>query len=103
MPVTTDPHARTPDRSSSPGDMEKDSVTTPQGQGLAPKAKKIVVCLDGTGNQIGGSRLPTNVGKIYQMLDLQLPDMQIGYYDPGVGTLPSSTVHGRVARHWSHL
>lgn len=78
-------------------------ATAPDGQRMARKAKKIVVCLDGTGNQIGGSRLPTNVGKIYQMLDLQLPDEQIGYYDPGVGTLPASTVHGRVARRWSHL
>jgi uncharacterized protein (DUF2235 family) len=65
---------------------------------LTPTPKKIVICLDGTGNQIGGSRLPTNVAKIYQMLELQLPDKQIGYYDPGVGTLPASTARGRIGR-----
>jgi len=74
------------------------ALTAASASPLTPRPKNIVICLDGTGNQIGGSRLPTNVGKIYQMLELQLPDQQIGYYDPGVGTLPASTAHGRVGR-----
>jgi uncharacterized protein (DUF2235 family) len=62
-----------------------------------PIPKKIVVCLDGTGNQIGSSQ-PTNVAKIYQMLDLLNPKVQIAFYDPGVGTLPASTARGKVGR-----
>jgi uncharacterized protein (DUF2235 family) len=67
-----------------------------------PSPKKIVVCLDGTGNQIGSSE-PTNVAKIFQMLDLRDPKVQIAYYDPGVGTLPASSARGRVGRFTSVL
>jgi uncharacterized protein (DUF2235 family) len=62
-----------------------------------PVPKKIIICLDGTGNEIGSSE-PTNVAKIYQMLDLLNPKVQIAYYDPGVGTLPASTARGRIGR-----
>ncbi len=48
--------------------------------------KNIVVCLDGTGNQLK-AKGNTNVVRLYEMLDLSEPSSQIAYYDPGVGTL----------------
>jgi len=48
-------------------------------------AKNIVLCLDGTGNQIK-ARGTSNVVNLYEMLDLSDPDRQIAFYDPGVGT-----------------
>lgn len=53
---------------------------------LAPGNKRIVICLDGTGNQIGAGN-PTNVAKLFSMLDKDDPSKQLAYYDPGVGTL----------------
>ena len=50
-----------------------------------PQAKRIVLCFDGTANQIGAGNL-TNVAKLFEMLDKNDP-AQIAYYDPGVGTL----------------
>jgi uncharacterized protein (DUF2235 family) len=47
--------------------------------------KNIVVCLDGTGNQLK-ARGSTKVVRIFEMLDLSDPARQIAYYDPGVGT-----------------
>jgi uncharacterized protein (DUF2235 family) len=47
--------------------------------------KRIVLCFDGTANQIGAGNL-TNVAKLFEMLDKNDP-AQIAYYDPGVGTL----------------
>ena len=47
--------------------------------------KNIVVCLDGSGNQLR-ARGNTNVVRLYQLLDLTDPARQIAYYDPGVGT-----------------
>lgn len=47
--------------------------------------KNIVVCLDGTGNQLK-ARGSTNVVRIFEMLDLSDPSKQVAYYDPGVGT-----------------
>jgi uncharacterized protein (DUF2235 family) len=61
--------------------------------------KNVVLCLDGTRNQIGSGR-PTNPAKIFEMLSLDNPDRQVAYYDPGVGTMPSATVRGKVAG-WS--
>lgn len=47
--------------------------------------KNIVVCLDGTGNQMR-ARGDTNVVRLFSMLDLDDPSAQVAYYDPGVGT-----------------
>jgi uncharacterized protein (DUF2235 family) len=52
--------------------------------------KNVVVCLDGTGNQLK-ARGSTNVVRIFEMLDLSDPAKQIAYYDPGVGTF---SAHG---------
>ncbi len=48
--------------------------------------KNIVVCLDGTGNQLKATA-STNVVRLYGMLDLADPSRQVAYYDPGVGTM----------------
>src|SRR4029077_13362949 len=47
--------------------------------------KNIVICCDGTNNEFG--RVNTNVVRLFQSLDLSDPEKQIGYYDPGVGTI----------------
>lgn len=47
--------------------------------------KNIVLCLDGTANQLK-AKGNTNVVKLYEMLDLTDPSRQVAYYDPGVGT-----------------
>ncbi len=64
--------------------------------------RKIVVCLDGTGNQVG-ARNPTNVVKLYEMLKADSPSDQLLYYDPGVGTMSSATARGPLARRLSRL
>ena len=48
--------------------------------------KKIVICCDGTGNEIKENQ--SNVLKFYRVLK-ESPD-QIGFYDPGVGTISNS-------------
>lgn len=47
--------------------------------------KNIVICLDGTGNELKGEG-NTNVVALYDLLDLTDPATQVAYYDPGVGT-----------------
>lgn len=47
--------------------------------------KNIVVCLDGTNNQLRAAN-NTNVVRLFNLLDLHDPARQVGYYDPGVGT-----------------
>jgi len=49
-------------------------------------ARNIVLCLDGTGNQVK-AKGNTNVVELYGMLDLSDPDKQVAFYDPGVGTI----------------
>jgi uncharacterized protein (DUF2235 family)/membrane protease YdiL (CAAX protease family) len=46
-------------------------------------ARKLIVCLDGTGNEIGPSI--SNVLKLYRMIERG--EDQLVYYDPGVGTI----------------
>ena len=65
--------------------------------------KKIVICLDGTGNELKGKG-NTNVVELYDLLDLSDPATQVAYYDPGVGTfsapgawLPPARFASRVA------
>lgn len=66
---------------------------------LAPK--NIVVCLDGTSNEL--DHHPTNAAKVFMMLDLDDPTAQIAYYDPGVGTMPSATARGAIERALSRM
>lgn len=65
-------------------------------------AKNVVMCLDGTGNQLK-AKGNTNVVKLFQMLDLSDPSQQIGYYDPGVGTFSASGAWSPLARRFSRL
>ena len=44
--------------------------------------KNIVICCDGTNNEIVGDQ--TNVLRLYRMLSQN--ERQIAFYDPGVGT-----------------
>lgn len=46
-------------------------------------ARRLVVCLDGTGNEIGTNL--SNVLKLYRVIEKS--DEQLVYYDPGVGTI----------------
>ena len=54
-------------------------------------SKNIVVCLDGTGNEIGIKM--SNVLKLYRILERS--EKQAVYYDPGVGTLGQEKTWGR--------
>lgn len=49
---------------------------------MAPK-RKLIVCCDGTGNEIEENH--SNVLKFFKCL--QLDEEQVAYYDPGVGTI----------------
>jgi uncharacterized protein (DUF2235 family) len=49
------------------------------------RGKNLVVCLDGTGNQLRVDR-NTNVLRLFDMLDYSDERRQVAYYDPGVGT-----------------
>ncbi|MFF4355596.1 DUF2235 domain-containing protein [Streptomyces sp. NPDC001604] len=64
--------------------------------------RRIVVCLDGSGNQVG-ARNPTNVVRFYEMLEPGDPSRQLLYYDPGVGTMSSATARGPLGRRLSRL
>jgi uncharacterized protein (DUF2235 family) len=64
--------------------------------------KKIVICLDGTGNQMK-AKGHTNVGTLFKMLDLSDPSKQIGYYDPGVGTMSAANARGAANRWLSRI
>jgi uncharacterized protein (DUF2235 family) len=64
--------------------------------------RRIVICLDGTGNQVG-ARHPTNVVRLFEMLEADAPDRQLLYYDPGVGTMSATTAHGPTGRWLSRL
>lgn len=66
-------------------------------QPAPPQGKRIVVCLDGTANQIGAGNL-TNVAKLFEMLDKNDPARQLAYYDPGVGTLAPASAHSSLSR-----
>lgn len=48
-----------------------------------------MTCFDRTGNQIK-AKDNTNVVRLFSLLELTDPEMQVAYYDPGVGTLGSS-------------
>src|ERR1044071_2653841 len=55
-------------------------------------AKKIVLCCDGTGNEIEANL--SNVLKLYRMV--RKTEEQVVYYDPGIGTISSSDPWSRL-------
>jgi uncharacterized protein (DUF2235 family) len=60
-------------------------------------AKNIVVCLDGTNNELRAAD-NTNVVRLLNLLDLSDPAKQVAYYDPGVGTFSSPSAWSPPAR-----
>jgi uncharacterized protein (DUF2235 family) len=73
--------ARQPRAAPQPKPQAAASASSPAGDAPAPKT--IVVCCDGTGNEIG--RNLSNVMKLYRCLEKG--GGQVAYYNPGVGTL----------------
>jgi uncharacterized protein (DUF2235 family) len=65
-------------------------------------SKKIVICLDGTGNQMKATG-HTNVATVFRMLDLSDPAKQIAFYDPGVGTMSAANARGAGGRWLSRM
>lgn len=64
--------------------------------------KNIVVCLDGTGNQLK-AKGNTNVVRLYEMLELRDSARQIAYYDPGIGTFSAVGAWTPLSRRLSKL
>lgn len=64
-------------------------------------SKNIVICCDGTGNDFDEPETDSNVVKLYNTLVIN--SAQIAYYHPGVGTMGSPNVHGRLAKRWSQM
>lgn len=64
--------------------------------------RQLVICCDGTNNNLTGGLADTNVVKLVQLLALSVPDpARIVFYDPGVGNageLPGVTVIDRFNR-----
>ena len=71
-------------------------------QPQSPGGKRIVLCFDGTADQIGAGNL-TNVAKLFEMLEKNDPASQLSYYDPGVGTLAPAAAHSALHRKLSLL
>lgn len=68
-------------------------------------SKNIVLCLDGTNNRVRPGRT-TNVLGLYETLDLSDHAVQVGYYDPGLGTFSSPaawTPAAQAISRWSGL
>lgn len=59
--------------------------------------KNIVICCDGTGNEVKEGVL-SNVLELYQRLDKSDPSRQVTYYDPGLGTLPAPGLQTKTAK-----
>lgn len=64
--------------------------------------RNLVICLDGTGNQVRASS-NTNVVLLYTMLDLSDPQKQVAYYDAGPGTFSSGAAWSPLAKRISKL
>lgn len=62
-----------------------------------PMGKNVVICLDGTGNQMR-SKGDTNVVRLYAMLQHDDPALQVAYYDPGVGTFSAQGAWTPIAK-----
>ena len=58
--------------------------------------KNIVICCDGTGNEVGANL--SNVLKLFRIVEKN--DSQIVFYDPGVGTLSSSDPWSQLKAKW---
>ncbi|WP_367872594.1 DUF2235 domain-containing protein [Luteolibacter sp. Populi] len=59
--------------------------------------KNIVICCDGTNNQLHGDL--TNVVRLFEVA--LKDERQVAFYDPGVGTTPDPLEKGQVRKRWS--
>jgi uncharacterized protein (DUF2235 family) len=59
--------------------------------------KKIVICCDGTNNQLDGDL--TNVVRLFEVAVKD--QRQIAFYDPGVGTTADPLARGPISKRWS--
>lgn len=69
---------------------------------MGTELKNIVVCLDGTNNQLRAA-VNTNVVRLFELLDLRDPDAQVAYYGPGVGTFSAPSAWTPLARSLSRV
>jgi uncharacterized protein (DUF2235 family) len=65
-------------------------------EGSIGMAKNIVICCDGTGNEFGNRN--SNVVKLFTVLALEDPKLQVAYYDPGIGTMGSTNALSKAAK-----
>ena len=69
------------------------------------RRRQLIVCCDGTNNNLTGGHNDTNVTKLCELLEPESQD-QIVYYDPGVGNpgqLPGATLSDRFSRGYQRL
>ena len=62
-------------------------------------SKNIVICCDGTGNELGEQK--SNVIKLYETLAVN--GTQIAYYHPGVGTMGARNALGPLGKWWTRV
>lgn len=60
-------------------------------------SRNLVLCFDGTGAKVQATG-NSNPVLTYELLDLSDPQAQVGYYDPGVGTMAASGAWSPPAR-----
>jgi uncharacterized protein (DUF2235 family) len=65
-------------------------------------SKNIVLCLDGTGNELR-AKGNTNVVRLYEMLSLDDSRRQVAFYDPGLGTFGAKGALTPIARRFTKL
>jgi len=61
--------------------------------------KNIILCCDGTNNQVSGYH--TNVIRLYKVAEKS--SKQVGFYDPGVGTMPEQGWRTQLGKRWSMI
>ena len=68
--------------------------------------RQIVLCCDGTNNNLTGGENDTNVVRLCQLLRTHGDEQQLVFYDPGVGNpgeLPGATVWDSINRYGERL
>ncbi len=69
-----------------------DQATRDAGDGPAPAGKNIIICCDGTGNEVSG-----NLSNVLKLFRIVIKDEgQRVFYDPGVGTIGTEIDWGRL-------
>ncbi|WP_213807386.1 DUF2235 domain-containing protein [Granulicella sp. dw_53] len=63
-------------------------------------SKKIVICIDGTGNEFGICN--SNVIKLYSVLGCN-EEQQLAFYHPGLGTMAAPTALTKFSQWWTRM